>query len=219
MPDYLSDCRLYLITPPVLPDITAFARTLETTLAAGAGTAAEVACVQLRLKDVEDETILQAAEKLMPICHKYEAILVLNDRPDLAKKAGADGVHIGQDDMSLKQAREILGEEANIGVTCHDSRHLALEAGEQGADYVAFGAFFPTNTKQVSHHAEIELLQWWAYATTLPCVAIGGITPENGQAIAKAGADFLAVLGGVWHYAEGPEAAMHAFAHILAKSE
>ena len=136
--------------------------------------------------------------------------VILNDRPDLAARFGCDGVHIGQDDMPLAEARELMGREKMIGVTCHDSRHLAMEAAEGGADYVAFGAFFPTATKETVHRADPEILTIWQEVMEIPCVAIGGITAENAGELAKAGADFVAVCSGVWGYPEGPAAAVKA---------
>ena len=203
-------CRLYLITPPAI-DLDRFPDLLDKTLAAG-----DVACLQLRLKQpdetpVADGLILQAAEKLLPIAHKHDVSLLINDRADLALTSGADGVHIGQEDTPYAEARQILGQDSIIGVTCHDSRHLAMVAGEDGADYVAFGAFFPTSTKTPSRQADPELLTWWQETTELPCVAIGGITTDNAASLIKAGADFLAVSGGVWGYAHGPEEAVKAF--------
>ncbi|EJW22069.1 thiE protein [alpha proteobacterium IMCC14465] len=203
-------CRLYLITPPAI-DLDRFPDLLDKTLAAG-----DVACLQLRLKrpdetPVADGLILQAAEKLLPIAHKHDVSLLINDRADLALTSGADGVHIGQEDTPYAEARQILGQDSIIGVTCHDSRHLAMVAGEDGADYVAFGAFFPTSTKTPSRQADPELLTWWQETTELPCVAIGGITTDNAASLIKAGADFLAVSGGVWGYAHGPEEAVKAF--------
>ena len=136
---------------------------------------------------------------------------ILNDRPDLAAELGCDGVHVGQEDASYAEARRIMGTGAIVGVTCHDSRHLAMEAGEAGADYVAFGAFFPTATKEPKTTADIELLRWWSETMLVPCVAIGGINVANAPALIEAGADFLAVSAGVWDHADGPEAAVRAF--------
>ena len=209
--------RLYLITPPLF-DLESFPELLDKTLAAG-----DVACLQLRLKQadetpVADNLILQAAEKLLPIAHKYDVGLLINDRADLALTAGADGVHVGQADTPYAEARQILGQDAIIGVTCHDSRHLAMVAGEEGADYVAFGAFFPTSTKTPSAQAGHDLLTWWQETTELPCVAIGGITTENASTLIKAGADFIAVSGGVWGYEHGPEEAVKAFTALFLSS-
>ncbi len=210
--------RLYLITPPLF-DLESFPDLLDKTLAAG-----DVACLQLRLKQadetpVADNLILQAAEKLLPIAHKYDVSLLINDRADLALTAGADGVHVGQADTPYAEARQILGQDAIIGVTCHDSRHLAMVAGEEGADYIAFGAFFPTSTKTPSAQAELDLLTWWQETTELPCVAIGGITTENASTLIKAGADFIAVSGGVWGYEHGPEEAVKAFNALFLSSD
>ena len=176
--------------------------------ALGAG---DVACLQLRLKDVPDAAILRACEALMPICHRHDVAFLVNDRPDLAAKAGADGVHIGQQDAGYWDARAELGSGAIVGVTCHDSKHLAFEAAEVGADYVAFGAFFPTATKTPKTVAGLDLLRDWAETMTVPCVAIGGITVENCAPLVEAGADFLAVIGGVWNHPQGPAAAVTAF--------
>lgn len=198
-------CRLYLITPSKL-EPTRFAETLKRTLAAG-----DVASLQLRLKDVSDDEIRRAAEILMPIAQRADVAFILNDRPDLAAALRCDGVHVGQDDESYAKARAVVGSDAIVGVTCHNSRHLAIEAAEAGADYVAFGAFFPTSTKEVKAMAEIETLAWWAEMMVVPCVAIGGITVENCKPLIAAGADFLAVSSGVWDFAQGPEAAVNAF--------
>jgi thiamine-phosphate pyrophosphorylase len=198
-------CRLYLITPPRLDDLAAFGRTLAHTLDAG-----DVAALQIRLKDAPDEIIAAAVDALMPIAQARGVAVILNDRPDLAAQLGCDGVHVGQDDTPLAEARKIMGPDAMIGVTCHDSLHLAMEAAEGGADYVAFGAFFPTTTKDAPTQAEAHLLTGWQADMIIPCVAIGGITPENARGLAAAGADFLAVSAGVWSHANGPEAAVKA---------
>lgn len=204
---------LYLITPPTLTPT--FTDDLAAALDAGLETSAQIACVQLRLKGVSDDDVLRAAEALLPQCAARGVGFLINDRADLAKSAGADGVHLGQSDGSVADARALLGQDADIGVTCHGSLHLAIEAGEAGADYVAFGAFFDTQTKTVDHRADIEVLAGWAQMTTVPCVAIGGISPANCQPLAAAGADFLAVSGSVWHDEGGPAAAIRAFASAL----
>jgi len=164
--------------------------------------------VQLRLKDLPDAEILRAGEILMPIVQSANAAFIVNDRADLAKRLGADGVHIGQEDTPYTQARALMGPKGIVGVTCHDSRHLAMEAAEAGADYVAFGAFFETTTKQAKTKADPSILTWWQEMMTAPCVAIGGITTENARGLAEAGADFLAVSSGVWDHPEGPAAAV-----------
>lgn len=213
-----NSCRLYLVSPPIIVDLPQFARDLEAALAAG-----DVACLQLRLKSrqgvsVSDEDILRAAQTLLPIARAFDVALLINDRADLAKRAGADGVHLGQTDGSVSDARALLGEDASIGVTCHNSMHLAMLAGEAGADYVAFGAFFPTETKDALTRAEPELLGRWAFATTLPSVAIGGITPENCRVLVAAGADFLAVSNAVWAHPEGSVAAVKAFNEAISRA-
>jgi thiamine-phosphate pyrophosphorylase len=197
-----AGCRLYLITPPVLPD--AFPDQLAAALDAG-----DVAAVQLRLKDAPEAEIARWAEKLRKIVQSRGVAFLLNDRPELAVKLGFDGAHIGQTDMPAPQARKILGD-LTLGVTCHNSRHLAMQAGEDGADYVAFGAFFPTATKTPPEMAEIETLRLWAEIMEIPCVAIGGITAGNCAPLVQAGAEFLAVVGAVWSHPAGPEAGVRA---------
>ncbi|HLZ75389.1 thiamine phosphate synthase [Phenylobacterium sp.] len=199
-------CRLYLITPPRLDDLAGFGRTLAHALDAG-----DVAALQIRLKDVGDEIVAAAVDALMPIAASRGVAVILNDRPDLAARLGCDGVHIGQGDATLAEARRAVGPGRMVGVTCHDSLHLAMEAAEGGADYVAFGAFFPTTTKDAATRADPELLTGWQADMVVPCVAIGGITVATARQIAAAGADFLAVSAGVWSYGEGPAAAVKAF--------
>lgn len=201
-------CTLYLLTPPKIEPVS-FADTLQSAIAAAPEA---VGAVQIRLKECTDYDVLRAVELFLPVCRRFEIPLIVNDRPDLAKTSGADGVHIGQKDAPYAEARKLLGDDAFIGVTCHDSRDLAIEAAEAGADYVAFGAFFPTETKETEHQADIALLEWWSSMTVLPCVAIGGITVENCDPLIEAGADYLAVVGGVWNHPDGPEAAVRAFA-------
>lgn len=199
---------LYLITPPTIDD--SFADTLRDALRGG-----HVAAVQLRLKDVDDSAILAASKLLKPIIQDEGAAFILNDRPDLADRAGADGVHVGQSDASYGAARRIMGGDRIVGVTCHASRHLAMEAGEAGADYVAFGAFHASETKEPPEMATPDLLEWWQALMEIPCVAIGGITTENGEALVKAGADFLAVANGVWKHPKGPRVAVAEFNAIF----
>jgi thiamine-phosphate pyrophosphorylase len=198
-------CRLYLITPPKIePRI--FAEELKRALSAG-----DVASLQLRLKGVSDDEIARAVETLMPIAQKHDVAFILNDRPDLAARLGCDGVHIGQQDATYEEARAAMGRDRIVGVTCHGSRDLAFDAGEAGADYVAFGSFYSTTTKEVQFTADIDLLQWWAESMTVPVVAIGGITVENAKPLVDAGADFIAASSGVWRYAQGPAAAVKVF--------
>ena len=198
-------CRLYLITPPTL-EPTSFAEALKHALGGG-----DVASLQLRLKNASDDEIRRATDILMPVAQAAGVAFIINDRPDLAAKLGADGVHIGQDDAPYAEARALLGPDRIVGVTCHDSRHLAIDASEAGADYVAFGAFFPTNTKEATTHAELELVAWWSEMMVVPSVAIGGITVENARPLVEAGADFIAVSSGVWSHPDGPAEAVRAF--------
>ena len=205
-------CRLYLITPPTLDDLAGFGRVLAAALDAG-----DVAALQIRLKDVGDDIVSAAVDALTPIAQARDVAVILNDRPDLAAKLGCDGVHIGQNDAPYAEARRLMGKDRMVGVTCHDSRHLAMEAAEAGADYVAFGAFFPTATKDAIGHPEPEILTIWQQVMQVPCVAIGGIQVDNAAGLAAAGADFLAVSAGVWSYAEGPAAAVKALNAEIAK--
>jgi len=202
-------CRLYLITPPEF-SVPAFSEQLRAAVAEG-----DVGAVQLRLKNTDDDAIRTAIDALLPIARDHDVPLILNDRPDLARQTGCDGVHIGQQDTSYHDARAIVGPGCLIGVTCHNSRHLAMEAGEQGADYVAFGAFFPTSTKQVQFTADLETLEIWQESMLVPCVAIGGITLENCRPLVTAGADFLAVVSGVWGHPDGPARAVSGFNRIF----
>ncbi len=204
-------CRLYLITPPVIDDPAAFARLLD-----DACTGGDVACLQVRLKDVPEAHIRAVVQAVKPVCHARDIALLLNDDPALAKETGCDGAHVGQKDTPYRQARRILGDDAIVGVTCHDSRHLAMVAGEEGADYVAFGAFFPTETKEAPTRADPDLLAWWTEMMVVPAVAIGGITVDNARPLVEAGADFLAVCGGVWNHPDGPVAAVAAFNALFA---
>ncbi len=203
--------RLYLLTPPAL-DPDRFSSELEAALSGG-----DVAAVQLRLKDVDDAAIRRAAAILKPIAQERGVAFIMNDRPDLALELDCDGVHVGEEDMPYAEARRLLGAERIIGVTCGASRHRALVAAEAGADYVAFGAFFPSGTKAAKHHAEPELIRAWSETTVVPCVAIGGITPQNCPPLVEAGADFLAVIGAVWSHPEGPRAAVREFNEVFAR--
>ncbi len=202
-------CQLYVVSPPQIA-IPAFADTLKAALDGG-----PVAAFQLRLKDVDDATVLRACAALLPVCNAADVAFILNDRADLAHQAGADGVHLGQSDGSVSEARALLGNDAQIGRTCHDSRHLAMEAGEQGADYVAFGAFYDTTTKPSHYRPDPSILAWWTTISQLPCVAIGGICPENAAPLVAAGADFIAVVRAVWDHPGGAGAGVEAFGDVL----
>ncbi len=203
-------CRVYLITPPVL-DPAPFADLLAAALDAG-----DVAAVQLRLKDVSDDDWRRASDALRPVAQAREVAFLLNDRADLVRATGSDGVHVGQEDMPARQARALIGPDLTLGVTCKASRDLAMAAGEDGADYVAFGAFFPSTTKDVTRQADPEILRWWSELMELPCCAIGGITAENCAPLVRAGADFLAVVGAVWNHPDGPAAGVRALNAAIA---
>lgn len=209
--------RLYLITPPRI-DLPAFSRQCESAFSGG-----DIACLQLRLKDATDADILEAARALKPIAHAHECAFLVNDRPDLALECQADGVHLGQDDLEpwpVARTRALLGSEAVIGVSAHASQHLAMEAGEQGADYVAFGAFYPTKSKSPEKLAKFgtptpEIVEWWSAYACLPCVAIGGMTPANCTPLLKAGADFIAAISYVWEHPESPARAVAEFNKVM----
>ena len=204
-----TPCQLYLISPQHVSGD--FPERLEIGLSAG-----QVAAFQYRVKGIDNHEAARLAVPLQEICAKHDVAFIVNDSISLAKRLKADGVHLGQGDGDVKEAREALGRDAQIGVTCHNSRHLAMEAGEAGADYVAFGAFYPSATKEVQHMAELETLQLWSKVMEVPCVAIGGITPDNAKSIIEAGADFIAVSSAVWDCPEGPAAAVKAFNTLLA---
>ncbi len=224
------NCLLYLISPHQINNLPDFAQQLDTALSVGG-----VGAFQLRLKSDEiiagrltspsakRDIIINSAQVLLPICTKYNVAFILNDDAELAKEIGADGVHLGQEDGDIASARKILGDDAIIGATCHASRHLAMEAGEQGADYVAFGAFFPTSSKTAEALAHWgtptpEILQWWSQDTVIPCAAIGGITPQNCTPLVQAGADFLAVISYVWQHPQGAGTAVAEFNAAIRKA-
>ena len=202
-------CRLYLITPPRF-ELTPFRDRLARALDAG-----DVAAVQLRLKDADEDTIKRAVELLCPVAQSRGVAFLLNDRPDLARATGCDGAHVGQDDLRAAQARKLLGPKHTLGVTCHGSRDLAMQAGEDGADYVAFGAFYPSSTKDAKLGAEPEIIRWWAELMELPCVAIGGITAENCGPLVQAGANFIAVSQAVFGYEAGEAAGVQALTKAI----
>ena len=203
-----GSCSLYLISPQDVGG--SFPERLKAALEPGFATA-----FQLRVKDVDEHELARLAEPLQGICADADVAFIVNDSIALAKRLGADGVHLGQSDGDIREARAILGPAAQIGRTCHDSRHLAMDAGEQGADYVAFGAFYPTTTKPSDYRPDPSILAWWSTLFEIPCVAIGGITPENAKPLVEAGADFLAVCQAVWGK-DDPAAAVQAFAQAIA---
>ena len=202
-------CQLYLISP--LEVGGDFPVQLEAALSAG-----PVAAFQFRVKDVDQHEAAALAEPLQAICAAHDVAFIVNDSVALAKRLKADGVHLGQGDGDVSEARELLGRDAQIGVTCHNSRHLAMEAAEAGADYVAFGAFYPTQSKSVEHIADLDTLQKWSLVTEVPCVAIGGITADNAKPLIDGGADFIAVSNAVWTHPQGPAEAVKAFNALLA---
>jgi thiamine-phosphate pyrophosphorylase len=206
-PERTAPCRLYLISPQEVGG-----RFPERLRAAVDNEI--VAAFQLRVKDVPDDELARLAEPLQRICAGAEVAFIVNDSMALAKRIGADGVHLGQSDGDIREARALLGPSAQIGKTCHDSRHLAMEAGEAGADYVAFGAFYPTTTKPSDYRPQPAILSWWATLFEIPCVAIGGITPDNARPLVDAGADFLAVCQAVWS-ADDPAGAVAEFAKVF----
>ena len=199
-------CQLYLISP--LDVGGDFPARLERALAAG-----PVAAFQFRVKDIDQHEAARLAEPLQAICQAHDVAFIVNDSIALAKRIGADGVNLGQQDGTVAEAREALGRDTQVGITCHASRHLAMEAGDAGADYVAFGSFFPSETKASEHRPELDVLEWWQGIFEIPCVAIGGITPANCLPLIEAGADFLAVSGAVWGGDEA--AAVRAFLEVL----
>jgi thiamine-phosphate pyrophosphorylase len=209
--DTRATTRLYLITPPAL-DPDRFAKELEEALAGG-----DAASLQLRLKDVEDEAIGRATKMLKPIAQDRGVAFIMNDRPDLAAELDCDGVHVGEEDMPYAEARRLLGPDRIVGVTCGASRDRAITAAEAGADYVAFGAFFPSATKAAKHHAAPELLRDWSETTVVPCCAIGGITQENCGPLVESGADFLAVISAIWSHPKGPRVAVREFNDMFAR--
>lgn len=215
--DLIYPCRLYLISPPKF-ELADFVTKLEEALSAG-----DVGAFQLRLKEADDKTIRKAIETLMPIARKHGTAFIINDRVDLAAEYSTDGVHLGQEDTSAEEARRQLGGDRVIGVSCHDSSHLAMEAGDAGADYVAFGAFYETKSKTPENLAKYgtptkDILEWWTTYTLLPCVAIGGMQPQNCGPLVEAGADFIGVITAVWEHPRGPAEAVKEFNQAIKKA-
>ncbi len=207
----MNHCSLYLVSPPSF-ELNEFLVQLEQAFAASP----LVKAFQLRLKNSSDEQIIEAANAILPLCRARGIAFIMNDRADLALACGMDGVHLGQEDMSVRDARKIVGDGMVIGVSCHASRHMAMEAAEAGADYVAFGAFYPTTSKPQEKVDKWgmptpEIIDWWSEVTTIPCVAIGGITPKNAKPLVDAGADFVAAITSVWNHPQGAAAAIKAF--------
>ena len=203
-------CRLYIITPEKI-DLTVFPDLLAQALDAG-----DCAAVQLRVKNETDDTWKRSIDALRPVTQARNVAFLLNDRADLVVATGCDGAHVGQEDMAAKQARSVMGPGLMLGVTCKSSRDLAMQAGEDGADYVAFGAFYPSHSKAVKNLADPDILRWWSEMMELPSCAIGGITAENLAPLVQAGADFLAIIGGVWSHPDGPAAGVRAINKAIA---
>ena len=201
--------KLYVISPPNI-NVNEFIFSLDDVLNTGL-----VSCFQLRLKNVKDEDIIESAKALKPICNKYHVPFILNDRLDLVNKVEADGVHLGEDDDSILEARKLLGPKAIIGASCYNSKHLAMKAAEEGADYVAFGAFFATITKDPKTKADINIIKDWTLISNIPCVAIGGINSSNCKELVDAGADFIAVVGSIWNKNDDPKSAVNKFKSII----
>ena len=201
--------KLYLISPPNI-NVNEFIFSLDDVLNTGL-----VSCFQLRLKNVKDEDIIESSKALKPICNKYHVPFILNDRLDLVNKVEADGVHLGEDDDSILEARKLLGPKAIIGASCYNSKHLAMKAAEEGADYVAFGAFFATITKDPKTKADINIIKDWTLISNIPCVAIGGINSSNCKELVDAGADFIAVVGSIWNKNDDPKSAVNKFNSII----
>ena len=222
--------KLYLISPPQI-ELGSFAERFKSVAETGL-----VSFFQLRLKfpvianehskrgnpeiaspnklylSRNDELIITAAQKLIPICAKHNIKFIVNDSAELALKCGADGVHVGIDDGGVVKAREILGAGKIIGASCYNSLELAEKAANEGADYISFGAFYPTKTKVARSKAEIETVLKWKSQSKIPCSAIGGITPENANPIIAAGADYICVVSSVWDEENPADAAKKFFA-------
>jgi len=201
--------QIYLISPPKVDPVN-FCSSLEEVLKSGV-----ISCFQLRLKDNDDKTIINISKKILPICKKYNIPFILNDRLDLVKTCNADGVHLGEDDGSIKKARKLLGYNSIIGASCYNSKHLAMEAAENGANYVAFGAFFETNTKDPKARAQIKIIKDWLFISNIPCVAIGGITPLNCKELIEVGVDHMAVISSIWDSKKDPIEVVKDFKNLL----
>ncbi len=202
--------QIYLISPPQINNVDLLLKQIDEIIASNT-----VTVFQLRLKNIENREIIKIGKQLTPILQDAGIAVIINDNPNIARDLGADGVHLGQEDGNIEDARKIIGKNAIIGRTCHNSKHLAMEAADNGADYVAFGAFYPTTTKEVKFKAEPEILTWWQDLMEIPCVAIGGINTQNALPIINAGADFIAVSSGVWNYEGGISAALQKFQHLI----
>lgn len=210
MPEH--NTGIYLISPPqlILED---FLPELEEALKTG-----YIDVFQLRLKNIGEASLLTIAKAIVESCHRHGVMCLVNDHPNIALAAGADGVHLGKNDMGYQEARKILGPGKMIGVSCYNSVDDAITAAEAGADYVAFGAFFPTHTKEGTTPADPKILRWWTENSTVPCVAIGGINNENTPQILGEGTDFVAVISYVWQHPKGAKYAIEQLHKALGKS-
>lgn len=205
-------CQLYIITPPKLvPE--EFAPQLERAL-----DAAPVSSMQLRLDAADDNQWRRAIEKLMPVAQKRDVAFIVNNRVDLAHEMDCDGAHVGVYDMRIRDARQLLGPDKIIGASCMDSKHLAMTAAEHGADYVSFGPFFTTRSPYYPKEASApkymvspNILTWWSTLMEIPCVAAGGIKPDNCTDIVKAGADFICASTSIWEHPGGAATALRDF--------
>ena len=207
-----DNCQLYIISPPIIKDLNQFVDDF-----AAHAESTKVACIQIRLKNQNDDFITQTIEQLKPVCKETDTALIINDRPDICLSENCDGVHLGENDMAYTDARNLLGEDFIIGVTCGASVHKAMHLSEAGADYVAFGSVYPTKTKQVAASAPLELISNWSTVTNIPTVAIGGITVANCKPVIESGANFLAICSGIWDHSQGPKKAINTFIHHLSE--
>tara|TARA_Y100000590_G_scaffold456650_1_gene607663 strand:+ start:109 stop:723 length:615 start_codon:yes stop_codon:yes gene_type:complete len=183
---------IYLISPKII-DNKHFYKNLNNILKTN-----KVKYFQLRLKKISDAKLIKISKKVRKIVKKNNVKFLINDKPSIAKMVGADGCHIGQKDMDLINARKILGRNKIIGVTCHNSKKLALRAKKYRANYVAFGSFFKSLTKKTAFRANLEILRWAQKKINMPCVAIGGINSSNYKKILLNGANFIACSNYVW---------------------
>ena len=208
----INKFSIYLITPQKI-DLDTFSKKFEEALNTG-----HIGYAQIRLKDCSVEIILDSIQSLLKISKKYEVPLLINDRPDLAKISGTNGVHLGQSDVSALEARKILGAKSIIGITCHDSINLACNAANSGANYVAFGAFFKSSSKKTNFIAEPSILEWWSKISNTPSVAIGGINQKNFKDLLKKGANYIAAISSIWDHPKGPASAINEYIKEISNS-
>ena len=211
----MKNCKLYVVSPPSFQKLSLVEENLEAIL-----NFPEVECFQLRLKHISDKELCYAIEAILPACQKHNVTMILNDRVDLVAEYGCDGVHLGPKDMNYSKARNILGKNFVIGVSCQGSRHRAMEVSVAGADYVAFGSFYRSDTKTDSKLIQnSEIIKIWSETTKIPCVAIGGINHDNCRNLIKAGADFLALSSSIWDNPSGPINSVAKFSSILSDNK